>query len=210
VSEQLSHSRWTSHPALKIFGVVFLARDLILALVALGGLVGGGIATHDTLAIVALGLGALALAGVVVSSIVGQRRADASMALPTPGALPARRNPLRAALRERPSAQAAAAGAVAEQLSGGRKLAAEMRDAQAKGTWDDEGWAFRKRVEAWTERTADVLAEGGREDLASALADVEAPPQPPFEALLEGHSPSYARLVGLLDGRIALLEESLR
>ena len=208
MSERLSHSRWTSHPALKVFGVVFLARDLILALVALGGLVGGGIATQDTLAIAALGLGALALAGVVVSAIAGQRRAGAPMAVPAPAAAPAGRNPLRGVLRERPPAQVPAGGAIAEQLNGGRKLAAEMRDAQANGTWDDDGWSYRRRVEAWTERAAGVLAGGGREDLAGALADAQAPPQPPFEALLEGHSPSYVRLVGLLDARIALLEQS--
>jgi hypothetical protein len=34
------------------------------------------------------------------------------------------------------------------------------------------------------------------------------PPRPPFESLLKGYSPSYARLVGLLDGRLGLLEQS--
>jgi hypothetical protein len=132
------------------------------------------------------------------------------MGLPTPVGLPARRNALRAALRQQPSAQAAFRSAVANQLSTGNELKDEMRDAQVKGAWDDDGWAYRKRVEAWTERASDVLTGGGREDLASALAEVEPPPRPPFEALLNGHSPSYARLIGLLDARIALLEQPRR
>jgi hypothetical protein len=200
--------RWTSHPALRAFGFVFLVRDLIVAVLAVGGLVAGGVANHDTLWLVAAGFGVFTLAGVVASSVVGQRRADASMGLPTPVGLPARRNALRAALRQQPSAQAAFRSAVANQVSTGNELKREMSDAQVKGTWDDEGWAYRKRVEAWTERTADVLTRGGREDLAGALAGVEPPPRPPFEALLTGHSQSYARLVGLLDARIALLEQS--
>jgi hypothetical protein len=53
-----------------------------------------------------------------------------------------------------------------------------------------------------------VLAQCGRSDLARALAEVEAPPRPPFEGILKGYSASYARLVGLLDGRIGLLERS--
>jgi hypothetical protein len=200
--------RWTSHPALRAFGFVFLVRDLIVALVAVGGLVAGGVAHPDTLWLVAAGVGVLTLAGVVATSVVGQRRTDASMGLPTPVGLPARRNALRAALRQQPSAQAAFRSAVANQVSTGNELKGEMSDAQVKGTWDDEGWAYRKRVEAWTERAADVLTGGGREDLAGALAKVEPPQRPPFEALLTGHSPSYARLVGLLDARIALLEQA--
>jgi hypothetical protein len=200
--------RWTSHPALRAFGFVFLVRDLIVAVLAVGGLAAGGVANHDTLWLVAAGVGVLTLAGVVASSVVGQRRADASMGLPTPVGLPGRRNALRAALRQQPSAQAALRSAIANQVSTGTELKDEMCDAQVKGTWDDDGWAYRKRVDAWTQRTADVLTGGGREDLASALAEVEPPPRPPFEALLKGHSPSYARLVGLLDTRIALLEQS--
>lgn len=200
--------RWISHPALRAFGLVFLVRDLIVAVVAVGGLVAGGVANPTTVWLVAAGVGVLALTVVVASSVLGQRRADASMGLPTPVGLPGRRNSLRAALRQQPSVQAAFRAALADQVSTGNELKGEMHDAQAKGTWDDDGWAYRKRVEAWTQRTADVLAGGGREDLASALTDVEAPPQPPFEALLEGHSPSYVRLVGLLGARIALLEQS--
>ncbi len=90
----------------------------------------------------------------------------------------------------------------------GRQLRAEICDAQERGAWDDDGWAYRKRVEEWTERTANVLAGCGRDDLARALAEVEVPPRPPFESLLKGYSPSYARLVGLLDGRLGLLEQS--
>jgi hypothetical protein len=200
--------RWTSHPALKAFGFVFLVRDLIVALLAIGGLAAGGVANHDTLWLVAAGVGVLTLVGVVASSVVGQRRADAAMGLPTPVALPARRAALRAALRQQPSAKAAFASAVAGQLITGSELKGAMRDAQAGGEWDDESWAYRKRLEAWTERTADVLRGGGREDLAGALAEVQAPPGPPFEALLKGHSPSYDRLVGLLDARLELLERS--
>jgi hypothetical protein len=207
VSEGVSHSRWTSHPALRVFGVVFLARDVILTLLALGGLVGGGLATQNTLLIVALALAALLLAGVVVASIA-TRRADASVATNASGTLPERRNVLRGQLRERPPGPPTLGGAVAERLTSGRTLAAEMRAAQEQGSWDDDGWSYRKRLEAWTERTVDVLEECGRVDLARAVAEVEPPPRPPFEILLKGYSPSYARLVGLLEGRLGLLEES--
>jgi hypothetical protein len=200
--------RWTSHPALKAFGFVFLIRDLIVAVVAVGGLIAGGVARQDTLWLVPAGVGVLALAVVVASSVVGQRRADASVGLPTPVGLPARRNALRAALRQERSAQAAFRSAVADQVSSGRQLEAEMRDVQQQGTWDDEDWAYRKRVESWTERTVEVLEGCGRGDLASALTEVEERPRPPFETLLKGYSATYARLTGLLDGRIGLLEES--
>jgi hypothetical protein len=208
VSEGVSHSRWTSHPALRVFGVVFLARDVILALLALVGVVGGGLANQKTLSIVALALGAVAIAAVVGSSIAAQRRAHAAMATNAPGSLPARRNVLRGGLRERPPGPPTFRGAVAERLSSGRTLAAEMRDAQEQGSWDDEGWAYRKRVEAWTERTVGLLEECGRGDLARAVAGVEPPLRPPFEMLLKGYSPSYARLLGLLEGRLRLLEQS--
>ncbi|MGH2943059.1 MAG: hypothetical protein ACRDLN_09870, partial [Solirubrobacteraceae bacterium] len=110
--------------------------------------------------------------------------------------------------REEAVARVAVVDPVADQVSAAKQLRAEIRDAQERGTWDDEGWAYRKRVEAWTERVASELAGGGRQDLASALAEVEASPRPPFERLLEGYSASYARLVGLLDARIELLERS--
>jgi hypothetical protein len=109
---------------------------------------------------------------------------------------------------EEPVAQVVAHDAIADLMSSGEQLRAEIRSAQERGAWDDEGWAYRKRVEAWTERTANVLAAGGRDDLARALAEVEVPPRPPFESLLKGYSPSYTRLVGLLDGRLGLLEQS--
>jgi hypothetical protein len=200
--------RWTSHPALKAFGFVFLIRDLIVAVIAVGGLIAGGVARQDALWLVAAGVGVLAVGVVVASSVVGQRRADASVGLPTPVGLPAARNALRATLRQQRSAQAALRSAVADQVSSGRQLEAEMRDAQQQGTWDDEDWAYRKRVESWTERTVEVLEACGRGDLASALAEVEDPPRPPFESLLKGYSPTYVRLTGLLDGRIGLLEQA--
>jgi hypothetical protein len=206
VSDGRSHSRWTSHPALRVFGVVFLARDLILALLALIGVVGGGLVNQNTLSIVALALGAVLITGVVVSSIAAQRRAHAAMATNLAGTLPARRNVLRGALRERPPGPPTLRGAVTERLSSGRTLAADMRDAQEQGSWDDEGWAYRKRVEAWTERTVDLLEECGRADLARAVVEMEPPSRPPFEILLKGYSPSYARLVGLLEGRLELLD----
>jgi hypothetical protein len=208
VSEGVPHSRWTSHPALRVFGVVFLARDVILTLLAIGGLVGSGLATQSTLSIAAVVLAALVIASLVAASVMGQRRARASMAADAPGALPEKRGALRAALRERPTPETTFRGAVAERLSSGRTLAAEMREAQERGAWDDEGWAYRKRVEAWTERTLELLEERGRADLARAVAELEPPPRPPFEILLKGYSPSYARLVGLLEGRLALLEQS--
>jgi hypothetical protein len=208
VSEGLSHSRWTSHPALRVFGVVFLARDLILALLALIGVVGGGLVDQNTLSIVALGLGAVVIAGVVVSSIAAQRRAHAAIAANDPVTLPARRHVLRGGLRERTPGPSTLRGALAERLTSGRALAAEMRAAQEQGTWDDDGWAYRKRVEAWTERAVEVLQECGRADLARAVAEIEAPSRPPFEILLKGYSPSYARLVGLLESRLGLLEQS--
>jgi hypothetical protein len=200
--------RWTSHPALKAFGFVFLIRDLIVAVIAVGGLIAGGVARQDTLWLVAAGVGVLAVGVVVASSVVGQRRADASVGLPTPVGLPAARNALRATLRQQRSVQAALRGAVADQVSSGRQLEAEMRDAQQEGTWDDEDWAYRKRVESWTQRTVEVLEACGRGDLASALTEVEEPPRPPFESLLKGYSPTYVRLTGLLDGRIGLLEQA--
>jgi hypothetical protein len=156
------------------------------------------------------GVGVLSLAVVVASSVVGQRRADAAVGLPTPVGLPAGRNALRAALRQQRSAQAAFRSAVADQVSSGRQLEAEMRDAQQQGTWDDEDWAYRKRVESRAERTLEVLEGSDRGDLASAVAELEAPPRPPFETLLKGYSPGYARLAGLLGGRIGLLEEAQR
>jgi hypothetical protein len=191
-----------------VFGVVFLARDVILALLALVGVVGGGLANQNTLSIVALGFAAVVIVGVIVSSIATRRRAHAAIATNAPGTLPARRNVMRGALRERPPGPPTVHGAVAERLSSGRTLAAEMRAAQEQGTWDDEDWAYRKRVEVWTERTVDLLQECGRADLARAVADVEPPPQPPFEILLKGYAPSYARLVGLLESRLGLLEEA--
>jgi hypothetical protein len=200
--------RWTSHPALKAFGFVFLIRDLIVAVVAVGGLMAGGVAKESTVWLVAAGGVLVAVAVVVVTSVVGQRRADASAGLPIPVGLPAARNTLRTALRQQRSAQATLRSAVADQVSSGRQLEAEMRDAQQQGTWDDEDWAYRKRVESWTERTAEVLRACGRGDLASALAEVQEPPRPPFESLLKGYSPTYSRLTGLLDGRIGLLEEA--
>jgi hypothetical protein len=208
VSEGVPRSRWTSHPALRVFGVVFLARDVILTLLALGGLVGGGLANQDTLSIAALGVGGVAIAAVVVSSIAGQRRARALMAMDVHGTLPEKRGALRTALRERPTPETTSRGAVAERLGSGRTLAAEMREAQERGAWDDDGWAYRKRVEAWTERTVELLEERGRPDLARAVAEMEPPPRPPFEILLKGYSPSYARLLGLLEGRLGLLEQS--
>jgi hypothetical protein len=97
---------------------------------------------------------------------------------------------------------------IADLVSSGTQLRAEIRSAQERGAWDDENWAYRKRVEEWTERAADVLAGHGRSDLASALSEVEVPPRPPFESLLNGYSPSYTRCVGLMDGRLGLLEQS--
>lgn len=216
MSERLSLPRWTNHPALRAFGFVLVVRDMVLTVLALGALVAGGLAHQDTVSIVALALGALALAGVVASSVVGQRRAgvlDAGDHVhaqlyfddgPTHSRVPEAHVERQA----QPSAEMACRSVVADQVSSGRKLKAELRDAQRQGAWDDDGWAHRKRVEAWTERTATMLEGCGRDDLASALSEVQVPPPPPFEALLKGYSPSYARLVGLLDGRIALLEES--
>jgi len=227
MSGRLSLPRWTNHPALRAFGFVFLLRDLVLAAVAIGGLVTGMLADQDTLSVVAVGLGTVALAGVVASSIAGQRRADPLDAghhlraglyvdeAPAPPRVPETNeespraaSALREPLHEQSPAEVAFHTAVANQVTSAKKLRTEMRDAQEQGVWDDEGWAYRKRVEMWTERTANVLAGCGRDDLASALSVVEAPPRPPFESILKGYSPSYARLIGLLDGRIGLLEES--
>jgi hypothetical protein len=208
MSGRVSLSRWTKHPAVYVFGLVFLMRDLILAGLALGGLVAGSLAHQDTLSVVAMGLAALALAG-VVASVTGQRRAgglqaghDGRARLYSGGG--AVRLRARATLAEQPAAH----DPVAEQASAGRQLRDEIRDAQERGAWDDEGWAFRKRVETWTERTVSELAGSGRDDLARALAQVEPAPRPPFESLLNGYSASYVRLAGLLDARIDLLERS--
>lgn len=187
---------------------MFLIRDLIVAIIAVGGLIAGGVAQGDMVWLVAAGAGVLTLAIVVATSVVGQRRADAAAGLPTPVGLPARRHALRAALRQQRSAQAAFRSALADQVSSGRQLEAEMRDAQQQGTWDDEDWTYRKRVESWTERTVEVLHGGGRADLARAITEIEPSSGQPFETLLKGHSPAYARLARLLDGRIGLLEQA--
>jgi hypothetical protein len=204
MSGRLSLPRWTSHPAFGVFGFVFLMRDLVLAALALGGLVAGGLANQETLSIVAVSLGGLSLAGVVASSVTAQRRAVPTR-MPSPVAAPVHPDPPPA----QPPAEASSGDPLTDQLGRARRLHAEMREAQEQGLWDDEDWVYRKRVEAWTERTVRVLQERGRDDVARALLEVEVPPRPPFEALLKGHSPGYARLVGLMDGRIELLEESL-
>lgn len=216
MSGRVSLHRWTNHPALYVFGFVFLMRDVILAGLAVGGLLVGGLAGQGTLSIVAVTLAALALGGVVASSVAAQRRG---------GGLPAAYHP-RGDLsfeggpahprhgddqrRAEPVAAPVTQDPVAHQVRSGQLLRAEIRATQERGAWDDEGWAYRKRVEEWTERTTHVLTGCGEGELGRALAEVEVPPQPPFESLLKGYSPSYARLVGLLDGRLGLLERSSR
>jgi hypothetical protein len=192
--------RSTSHPVHRRFGSVFLADAVILVVLALGALVVVALADPDALAIVALGLGVLALAGVVLSSVVGQHQAPASMAPPQ-----------AESLGEQPLEQdtLASAVALARQVRNGRRLEAEMRDAHEKGAWEDEGSAYWKLVEAWTEGTVAVLEECGWDDLARAVGEAEMPPRPPFEGPLQDHIPTYARLAGLLDSRIALLLEKL-
>ena len=216
MSGRVSFFRWTNHPAVTVANFVFVMRDVVLAVLAIGGLVAGTLAHHDTLSIVAVVLAGLALTGVVVSSVMAQRRtAGLDAAQPTgarlyPGPEPAqphvRATP--AASREEPAAPPTSPATVPGQLHSGKQLRAEICGAQERGVWDDEAWAYRQRVEEWTERTAAVLANCGRDDLARALAEVEVPPRPPFESLLKGYSPSYARLVGLLDGRLGLLEQA--
>jgi hypothetical protein len=212
MSGRVSLFRWTNHPAVTVANFVFLMRDVILAALAIGGLVAGALAHQDTLSIVAVALAGVALTGVVVSSIMGQRRAAAVNAGHHAGTrLRGRTERAQPRVRETPDArreEPASPRTVADQVRSGRQLLAEIRDTQERGAWDDEGWAYRKRVEEWTERTANVLAGCGKDDVARALAEVEVPPRPPFESLLKGYSPSYARLVGLLDGRLGLLETS--
>jgi hypothetical protein len=216
MSGRVSFFRWTNHPAVTVANFVFVMRDVVLAALAIGGLVAGALAHQDTLSIVAVVLAGLALTGVVVSSVMAQRRTTSLDAgHPTgprlhPGPEPAQPHVSVTpdASREEPAAQPPSPATVPGQLSSGKRLRAEICDAQERGVWDDEGWVYRKRVEEWTERTANVLADRGQDDLARALAEVEVPPRPPFESLLKGYSPSYARLVGLLDGRLGLLERS--
>jgi hypothetical protein len=214
MSGRVSLHRWTSHPAFYVFGVLFLLRDVILAGLALGGLAIGSLAPQGTLSIVAVALAALALTGVVASSVLRQRGAGGLQAVDHAGAGlsydAATATPRDAGdeRREEPVAQVVPHDPIADQLSSGRQLRVEISSAQERGAWDDEGWAYRRRVEAWTERTAAVLAGHGRDDLVSALAEVEVGPSPPFESLLKGYSPSYTKLVGLLDGRLGLLEQS--
>jgi hypothetical protein len=216
MSGRVSFARWTNHPAVTVANFVFLMRDVVLVALAVGGLIAGALAHEDKLAIVAVVLSGLALLGVVVSSVMGQRRTAAvpaghpASAPVHPGTGPAhpRASDTPDARREEPGEPPAAPGTVAHQVHGGRQLLAEIRGTQQRGAWDDDGWAYRQRVEEWTERTARVLAGCGKDDLARALAEVEVPPRPPFESLLKGYSPSYARLVGLLDGRLGLLEQA--
>ena len=204
-------SRWTKHPAFYVFGIVFLLRDVILAGLALGGIAAGSLAHQNTLSLVAVGLAALALAGVVASVTVQSRAGGLQAGHSTGRRVHARAAPADPPPRDAPAEQPAPQSApdpVADQVSSARQLCVEIREAQERGVWDDEGWAYRRRVEAWTERTASELARSGRHDLANALAEVQAPPRPPFERLLEGYSASYQRLVGLLEARIELLENS--
>lgn len=215
MSGRVSLFRWTNHPAVTVANFVFLMRDVVLAALAVGGLVAGALAHEGILSIVAVALAALALTGVVVSWVMEQRRTalDAGRSAGARAYTSTRRAhpPVRAAAdtpRAEPITQAPPPSTVAGQVSSGRQLRAEICDAQERGAWDDDGWAYRKRVEEWTERTASVLTGSGRDDLARALAAVEVPPRPPFESLLKGYSASYARLVGLLDARLGLLEQS--
>jgi hypothetical protein len=214
MSGRVSLHRWTNHAAFYVFGFVFLMRDVILAGLALGGLLVGSLAGQGTLSIVAVTLAALALAGVVASSIAAQRRAGGLQAAyhARPGlsfqAEPAHPRDAGDERREGPVAPPVSQDPVERQVRSGQQLRAEICATQERGAWDDEGWAYRKRVEAWTERTTNVLAGCGKDDLARALAEVEVAPRPPFESLLKGYSPSYARLVGLLDARLGLLEQS--
>jgi pimeloyl-ACP methyl ester carboxylesterase len=216
MSGRVSLFRWTNHPAVHVWSFVFLMRDIVLVALAIGGLVAGALAHQDTLSIVALVLAGLALTGVVVSSLMGQRRTaglsaghDASVRpYSGTGRADPRVHETPDVRREEPAAPPTSPGTVADQVHSGKQLRAEICGAQERGAWDDEDWAYRRRVEEWTERTANLLANCGRDDLARALAEVEVPPRPPFESLLKGCSPSYARLVGLLDGRLGLLERS--
>jgi hypothetical protein len=215
MSGRVSLHRWTNHPAFYVFGLVFLMRDVILAGLALGGGLVGGLAHENTLSVVGVVLAALALTGVVASSVAAQRRAGGlHAAYDAPAglnfdAVPAQpRDAGDEPREEEPVAPVTSHDPVADLVSSGRQLRAEISSAQERGAWDDEGWAYRRRVEAWTERTAAVLEGRGRDDLASALAEVEVGPPPPFESLLKGYSPSYTKLVGLLDGRLGLLEQS--
>jgi len=216
MSGRVSFFRWTNHPAVTVANFVFVMRDVVLAALAVGGLVAGALAHQDTLSIVAVVLAGLALTGVVVSSVMGQRRtAGLTDGSPASARLYSGTGPTHPGVREMPDARPeepatppTSPGTVAHQVRSGQQLRAEICGAQERGAWDDEGWAYRKRVEEWTERTANVLAGSGDDDLARALAEVEVPPRPPFESLLKGYSPSYARLVGLLDGRLGLLEQS--
>jgi hypothetical protein len=214
MSGRVSLHRWTSHPAFYVFGVLFLLRDVILAGLALGGLAIGSLAPQGTLSIVAVVLAALALAGVVASSVLRQRAGGLRAVDHTaaglsydPGPAPPR-DAGDERREEEPVAPIASHDPIADLVSTGQQLRADIRSAQEAGAWDDEDWAYRKRVEAWTDRAVDVLTGRGRGDLASALSEVEVPPRPPFESLLNGYSPSYTRLVGLLDGRLSLLEKS--
>jgi hypothetical protein len=216
MSGRVSLFRWTNHPAVTIANFVFVMRDIVLATLAIGGLIAGTLAHHDTLSIVAVVLAGLALTGVVVSSVMAQRRTAGvngglgpSVPLyPGTGQASPGVHETPDVPREEPATEPTSPGTVADQVRRGKQLWAEICAAQERGVWDDEGWAHRQRVEQWTERTANVLVSCGKDDLARALAEVEVPPRPPFESLLKGYSPSYTRLVGLLDGRLGLLEQS--
>jgi len=70
----LSLLRWIDHPAARVLGLVFLVRDLVVAVLAVGAFVTGALADGGALQVVAVVLGALALAGVVISPLT--RRND--------------------------------------------------------------------------------------------------------------------------------------
>jgi hypothetical protein len=71
---RLSLPRWIDHPAARVLGLVFLVRDLVLAVLAVGAVVTGALADGGALSAVAVVLGVLALAGVVISALARRRR----------------------------------------------------------------------------------------------------------------------------------------
>lgn len=99
--------------------------------------------------------------------------------------------------------------AVAKQVTSGRRLRAEMRDAKKQGVWDHEGHAYRERLETWTDRTVTVLDNLGERELVLAIWNVKSPSPSTTETVMGGSRAAlYGPLIGLLDGRIAVLEES--
>jgi hypothetical protein len=99
---RLSLPVWTDHPLVRVLGLAFLVRDLIVTLLGVGAVV----TTLLGLGTVGIVLGGLAIGYVAVSVIARRRPPKASVSDP-PAVVPAGRNALRELLQEERARQTA-------------------------------------------------------------------------------------------------------